>query len=87
MTETTEIKLDYPLENGVTVLNMRRPKIKDLMIAEQSASSEAETEMTLFANLCGITTEEIYEVDLADHQKMQTVYKGFLDSKQPPQGG
>jgi hypothetical protein len=73
------IKLDYPLENGFSTIKMRRPKVRDMLASDKmKASSDAEKEIALFANLCEISPEEISNLDLKDYQKLQECYKNFL---------
>jgi len=77
----TEIKLDYPIRiEGVEVkaLKMRRSKVRDMLAADKATGSEAEKEVTLFANLCEVSTETIGDMDTADYQKLQEAYSGFL---------
>lgn len=74
------IELKYPIQLAgvpVKVLRMRRPKVID-MLALDSAGSESQKEVRLFANLCELPTEAIQELDLADYQSMQKAYQGFL---------
>ena len=72
MSET--ISLEYPIEaNGVTVnsLNLRRPTIGDLLKSAADGRSNREAEIHLFADLCGISPEDIQRIDLKDFFKLQ----------------
>lgn len=73
-----KITLKYPLENGVTELKMRRPKVRDMMTADKAEGSDADKEITMFANLCEVTPEELHDLDMADYQQVQKAYKAFL---------
>lgn len=81
--KTTEIVLDYPIKiEGVEVskLTLRRPKVGDVLAAEEQAKGkgEKETEILTFANLCQVTPAEIRELDLGDYKKLQEAFSGFF---------
>ncbi|QSB03235.1 phage tail assembly protein [Methylomonas sp. EFPC1] len=75
-----KVTLQYPLSNGTAVLNVRRPKVRDQLVADKTPGSEADKEIAMFANLCEVTPEEIQELDMADYKKLQAAYSGFLSS-------
>ncbi len=75
------IPLDYPIEvDGITVkeLNPRRPQVVDMLAVGQSSESDAEKELTLFANLCGVSPQSLHTLDMKDYGKLQTRYQSFL---------
>ena len=77
----TEIQLQYPVEvDGVRYegLKLRRPKVRDMLAADKSNSSEGDKETRMFANLCEVPPAVIEELDLGDYRNVQEVYKGFL---------
>jgi len=79
MTESIELK--HPITiNGteVSVLQLRRPKVRDMLTAEKGGGSDAEKEILMFANLCEITPDSIQCMDLADYGALQRTYKDFL---------
>jgi rhodanese-related sulfurtransferase len=85
------IPLDYPIKvAGIEVnsLTMRRPKARDQIAMERGGKSAAAQEVQLFADLCGVTADEIGEIDMTDYRKLQTGYEGFLSpaSKLAPSG-
>lgn len=85
-----EIALDYPVKvNGVAVdtLQMRRPKVRDMIAAEKGGGGNAETEVRLFANLCEVAPAVIEDVDMADYTRLQEEYTGFLSQTRKPAGG
>ncbi len=85
----TEIQLQYPVEvDGVRYegLKLRRPRVRDMLAADKSNSSESDKETRMFANLCEVAPAFIEELDLADYRNVQEVYKGFLSSAQRTQG-
>lgn len=76
-----KIQLNYPVElNGLTVneLNIRRPKVRDMLAADKSKGSEADKEIRMFANLCEVEPNVIEGLDLSDYANLQKVYQGFL---------
>jgi len=75
------IKLKYPIDvagEQITSLNLRRPKVRDMMAADKASGSEAEKEVSLFANLCEVSPDAIMELDGKDYQQLQETYSGFL---------
>ncbi|MDZ4348576.1 MAG: phage tail assembly protein [Variovorax sp.] len=81
MSDRTAIPLTYPVQsNGVPIssLSLRRPKVRDMLLAEKQASSQAEREVRMIANLCEVAPTVIEDLDFADYSAAQTVLKGFL---------
>lgn len=72
------IVLKFPLENGLKELNLRRPKVRDMLASDKTKGSDAEKEIALFANLCEVTPDEIGALDMADYQALQQAYQVFL---------
>lgn len=75
------VKLQYPVTLDGNVhdeLTLRRPKVRDLMVAEKQ-KNDAEREMTLLSNLCEVSPELIQNLDLKDYAQLQKAYQGFLD--------
>jgi len=77
----TRIELKYPIEvagETITSLNLRRPKVRDMLAADKTEGGEAEKEVAMFANLCEVSREVILELDGADYHRLQEEYSGFL---------
>ena len=72
------IKLKFPLENGLSTLSLRRPKVRDMLASEKTKGSLGEQEVALFANLCERSPDEINALDMADYKQLQETYQGFL---------
>ena len=75
------IHLDYPvIANGVVTekFNMRRPLVRDRLVAEKVKGSEIEKEIRLMANLCEVAPTDIENLDMADYAKLQECLTGFL---------
>lgn len=80
---SVEIALDFPIKiDGVECsrLTLRRPKVGDILAAEEGAKgrSEKEIEILSFANLCQVTPAEIRDLDLGDYQKLAKAFSAFL---------
>jgi hypothetical protein len=76
-----KIKLEEPIKvDGVLVheLSLRRPKVRDLLIASKKDASESEREVNLIANLAEISPEAIKDLDMRDYLKIQETLKDFL---------
>lgn len=82
---TAKIELDYPVEiAGVetSFLIMRRPKVRDMLAAQKGGSGdEAEMGITLVANLCEITREDVLELDSADWDKCEAQVQAFKQAR------
>lgn len=64
------------LSDGKKVM-MREPKARDMLIAE-SAGSMMKQDVCLSANLCGMTEDEILDLNLKDYKLIQEAMKDFL---------
>ncbi|MGB0503597.1 MAG: phage tail assembly protein [Thalassolituus sp.] len=79
--EKLKIELTHPIDiDGikVSVLQLRRPKVRDMLSVEKSVDNDAEKEIQLFANLCELTPENLLDLDMADYSKLQKAYQDFL---------
>jgi len=75
------ITLKYPIEvagEKITSLNLRRPKVRDMLAADKSSGSDAEKEVSMFANLCEVSPDAIMELDGKDYATLQQAYSAFL---------
>lgn len=62
----------------VGVLQLRRPKVRDMLSVEKSAENDAEKEIQLFANLCEVSPDDLLELDMSDYAQLQKAYQDFL---------
>ncbi|WP_281680178.1 phage tail assembly protein [Synergistes jonesii] len=75
------IELSYPIAIDATevkVLQMRRPKVADVLLLQKQQGQEAEKEIKLFANLCEISPDDIGRLDMMDYAKLQEQYANFM---------
>ena len=73
--------LTYPIMiDGVEVekLQLRRPKVRDMLSVDKTAQSDAEKEIALFANLCEVPPASLHELDMSDYARLQQDYQSFL---------
>ena len=76
-----KIKLEQAIKiDGIEVheLSLRRPKVRDLLIANKKELSDSEREVNLIANLAEVPVETIQELDLLDYIKIQSWLQNFL---------
>lgn len=81
MSDRTTIALTYPVQSdGVQIksLSLRRPKVRDMLLAEKQGSNQAEREVRMIANLCEVAPTVIEDLDFADYSAAQKVLQGFL---------
>lgn len=81
--QVVTIELNFPVKvDGIesSVLQMRRPKVKDQLFFEKRGAgmSDAEREIRLFANLCDIAPNDIEALDMMDYAKLSKQYQDFL---------
>lgn len=77
----TTVELITPITvDGATLsqLTVRRPKVRDMLAMENTAKNDAEKEINLFANLCEVNPDSLYELDMSDYSKLQKAYQDFL---------
>jgi Phage tail assembly chaperone proteins, E, or 41 or 14 len=80
-TMTSMLKLKYSIEvNGekINQLQLRRPTVRDRLIAEKSGSDATEKEIGFIANLCQVAPTTIEALDLSDYLKLQEKLNDFL---------
>lgn len=78
--EKTAVTLAYPVEiDGaqVSVLQLRRPRVRDLLAADKVGATPVQREIHLFANLCEVAPDAIESLDMLDYGKLQDAYAAF----------
>ena len=78
-----ELELHYPFTSAdgkrIAKLEMRRPKVKDMKAAARFGDKPEDQEIGLFGILCGLTAEDIQDMDLADYGRLQDSFRAMLD--------
>jgi len=75
------VTLKYPITvEGVevSVLHLRRPKVRDRLAADKMGKTDAEKEIALIAMLAEVTPETLHELDMADYSAVQQAFAGFF---------
>ncbi|GAB3528694.1 phage tail assembly protein [Photobacterium alginatilyticum] len=78
--ETKSVTLDFPFEykgQKVETLDIRRPKVRDQLIADKQNKESADKEVHLMSLLAGVEPELIQELDFNDYEQVQEVIVGF----------
>ncbi len=81
------ITLDFPVQladRKLTDVTMRRPVMRDLLKHNIRADSGLEQDLSLIADLCGLTRNEIELFDTCDYEKLQTqllTFRGVQNNK------
>lgn len=81
MNTETKIKLQFPITSGGVLLQeitMRRPRVKDQLVAQKMTSNGPEQEVRLIANLTNLAPIDIEELDCADYAHVQKTLQSFM---------
>lgn len=81
MDKTEDIKLGVPIMVGgveTSVIRMREPTVRDQLTANKFKGDDADKELFIFANLCGLAPEDFHTMKMRDYTKLQAVYAGFF---------
>lgn len=79
-----QIKLSHPVMSDGTelrALNLRRPKVRDVLLAAKIGGTDEEKEIRVLANLCEVAPDVVEELDMADYKKLQDGYRGFFEEE------
>lgn len=76
---------DITLRKGITIegvkvstLRMREPTVQDNLVQEATKGSDGIKEMTMFANLCDITVDDVKKLGLHDYRRVQQAFTNFI---------
>lgn len=79
-----ELTLKHPFTNAagqyIEKLTVRRAKRADMKAAAKYSKDEAEQEDFLFAQITGLTLEDIDQLDLADSKALQDSFRSMVDN-------
>lgn len=82
--QTSSITLQYPVNfdgKEVKELSVRRPLVRDQLIATKSSESAEDKDIKLFSLLAGVDVELIHQLDLEDYFALQDVVMSFSVGK------
>ena len=77
-----QIKLLHPVISDGTelrVLNLRRPKVRDVILAAKIGGTDEEKEIRVLANLCEVAPDAIEDLDIVDYKELQESYRAFFE--------
>ncbi|QOK96816.1 phage tail assembly protein [Ralstonia pseudosolanacearum] len=78
------IPLKYPFTNAagqrIETLTLRRAKRADMKAAAKYSKDDAEQEDFLFAQITGLTLEDIDQLDLADSKALTDTFRSMVDN-------
>ena len=79
-----ELPLKHPFTNAagqrIEKLELRRAKRADMKAAAKYSKDEAEQEDFLFAQITGLTLEDIDQLDLADSKALTDSFRSMVDN-------
>lgn len=79
-----ELPLKHPFTNAagqrIEKLTVRRAKRADMKAAAKYSKDDAEQEDFLFAQITGLTLEDIDQLDLADSKVLQDSFRSMVDN-------
>ena len=85
----TDAEILIPLWAAMTVdglavdsLTMRRPKVRDLVTAQQTATSDVDAELRRYCNLTEQPPEVLLKLDFADYLALDEAFNRFLSSRE-----
>lgn len=80
MSEKIELKTGIDIDGAkIKTLTMREPTVADQLAASEVKGNSAQQEITLIANLCEITPDDVKKMTLHDYRKVQTAFAGFTE--------
>lgn len=81
-----EGKIVITLNSGIDIdgakvktLTMREPVVRDNLVADSIKGTDAQKEITMFANLCGLAPNDLDEMTQRDYSRLQKAYINFID--------
>jgi len=77
-----DIELTREAEIGgvkVKQLRMREPSVEDQLVANAMKGSDLDKDIGYFANLCGVTPDDIKRLPLRSYKRVQDAFFGLTD--------
>ncbi|CAM5289273.1 phage tail assembly protein [Eoetvoesiella caeni] len=81
MSDRTVVELKFPVEIdgvAVSILTLRRPKVRDNLAAEKLGGTNAEREIALLAMLADVAPKDLHELDMGDYAALQKALTSFF---------
>jgi hypothetical protein len=75
---TQSLKLGFPIRHAgkeITEVTLRRPKVADVITAQRGASTPAEIELAMVAQIIGLPQDAVAQMDLGDYMAVQNALK------------
>lgn len=79
--QTSDIRLSEPIEldgKRISSLNIRRPKVADMLAAQKVSTNEPERELNLIAVLTGLPRAAVEKLDMRDYMALQRKLAEFM---------
>lgn len=77
-----DVTLSRPASfNGVeqSKVRMREPTVGDLEAGHEAKGNDASREISILANLCEVSPDDMRKLPYRDYVRLQTAYTGFID--------
>ncbi|MGO1000833.1 phage tail assembly protein [Lysobacter sp. CA196] len=78
-TAPAALTLRFPFRTAagapVSVLTPRRLKVRDMKQAQRDAKTASEVELAAIALACGLTPEDLDDMDMADYEDLQDRFR------------
>lgn len=78
--EKQQVQLTYPVfigETEVTSLSIRRPRVRDQLVADKQNKDNADKEVHLMSLLAEVEKDVILQLDMEDYEEVQNTIMGF----------
>ena len=79
---SVDVTLSRPISidgTNVAAVRMREPTVGDQEVASNMSGTDASREIATFANLCGLSPDDIRKMPLRDYKRLQGAYLNFID--------
>jgi hypothetical protein len=63
---------------NVTALKMREPDVNDQLVFDATKGTDVVKELTMIANLCGVSQADVKTLKLHDYKRAQTALSHFI---------
>jgi hypothetical protein len=77
-----DIPLRKPLDVAgakLSVLRMREPTVEDQLAMDKMPGTDAEKELFMLGNLCGLAPTDLHKLPLKDYRRVTGAYLAFIE--------